>query len=293
MASIYGCVFLLLAVFLAPHLISYAILILIAGILLGGRASLGWASICALSSLAMLYFTLTDRLVPSLIPDTPITTWIAQAAIFFVLSVLLYLATNNFSRTLERSRRNEQALALANQALNEEIDQRTQIEAELRDSEDRYRILSEATFEGIAITDQGKVVDMNSQFAPLYGYSEEEAIGMAGWEFVASESRELVKQNILSGYEHPYEALQLRKDGSVFPAYVSGRSIPYKGRTYRVTAIQDITEVKQAQAMLKEYSEQLEETVKARTAALKETQGTVSSTREAGRIGSTSWWCSP
>lgn len=188
----------------------------------------------------------------------------------------MHVALKDYSEQLEKTldnvRHNEQALFNTNERLRQEINKRTQVEAELRESEKRYRILSEATFEGIAISEQGEIIDSNQQFIEMYGYTDTGVIGMEVWNFVAPESRELVKHRNLSGYDQPYEASQQRQDGSIFVANVSGKSMPYKGRTVRVTAIQDITTLKQAQDILKEYSERLEETVKERTQELHKTQ---------------------
>ena len=43
--------------------------------------------------------------------------------------------------------------------LKTEIEDRKQIEQELRDSEERFRSLSDAAFEGIVITEQGKIIE--------------------------------------------------------------------------------------------------------------------------------------
>lgn len=148
------------------------------------------------------------------------------------------------------------------------ITERKQTEAALRDAEQRYRTLAAASFEGIVITDQGRLIDFNDQFCEMYRYSPSELVGMDAWQLVAPESRELVKSHILSAYEQSYEAVQLRKDGTTFIAIVSGRSMPYQGRLVRVTIIQDITERKQAEEEIRMLNNELERRVSDRTAQL-------------------------
>ena len=121
---------------------------------------------------------------------------------------------------------------------------------ELREREERFRKLSESTFEAIAITDKGKVVDANEQFARLFGYEPEEVLGMRAWEFATSEYRDLISRHDLGDEEMTYEAMHRRKDRSVFWAQVSGKSIVYKERKVRVTVIRDITERKQFEQQL-------------------------------------------
>ena len=66
------------------------------------------------------------------------------------------------------------------------------------------------------------------------------------------ESRALVDEKRRSGDEQPYEHLARRKDGTTFPVEVRGKTLPYKGRTARVTAIRDITERKKAELELRD-----------------------------------------
>ena len=127
---------------------------------------------------------------------------------------------------------------------------RSQTQEALLESEERFRSLSEATFEGIAITHDGKIIDANEQYARLFGYELSEIIGMNAWEFATPETRELIKQHNLSGFDKPYEATVHRKDGSTFWIRVSGKSIPYRGRDARVIVIRDITQRKQLEQQL-------------------------------------------
>ncbi|MFZ5912330.1 MAG: PAS domain S-box protein [Chloroflexota bacterium] len=117
-------------------------------------------------------------------------------------------------------------------------------EQRLNESEERYRRLSEASVEGVVIHDKGILLDANEVFAKMFGYELSEVIGMAATEFLTPETREITAQNIRSGYERPYEVMGLRKDGSTFPVEITGKAIPYEGRTVRVTALRDITERK-------------------------------------------------
>ena len=135
--------------------------------------------------------------------------------------------------------------------------ERRRAEAALRDSEERFRRLSEGPFEGIAITDGGIFLDVNEQLSRIFGYTHAELIGMPVLQCVAPESRELVMGRIQAADETPYEHLALRKDGSVFPVEVYGRRIPYNGRTVRVTAIRDITERKRVEESLRHAAEEV------------------------------------
>jgi PAS domain S-box-containing protein len=139
-----------------------------------------------------------------------------------------------------------------------DITERKQTEVQLSESEARYQLLSESTIEGIVLHDKGILVDSNKVFAAMFGYDLKEVIGMSAMEFLTPETREITAQNIRSGYEKPYEVAGLRKDGSTFPVEITGKAIPYQGRTVRVAALRDITERKQAEQALQENRQLLQ-----------------------------------
>jgi len=120
------------------------------------------------------------------------------------------------------------------------------------ESEQRFRMLTDASFEAITIHEKGIMLDANQNMAKLFGYEMNEFIGKSVLDLAAPESRELVMKNVQSGYEGMYEATGLRKDGTTFIAELIGRQIPYNGRTARVTALRDITVRKKVQEELEE-----------------------------------------
>jgi PAS domain S-box-containing protein len=140
-------------------------------------------------------------------------------------------------------------------SIGHDITERKQAEEALRESEERFRRLSAAAFEGIVIHDQGKILDANQTLAQMLGYEVADLIGKNILSFAAPECRDVIWKNIVSGYEKPYQGTALRKDGSTFPVEVVGRLAPYQGRMFRVTAIRDITERKQVEEALRESEE--------------------------------------
>src|SRR5215211_4501809 len=140
-------------------------------------------------------------------------------------------------------------------AFNDMLDRRREANAALRESEERLRGLSDATFEGIAISENGRVLETNRAFAELFGYERNEVIGMNVLDFVAPGSHELVRQRISSLSREPYEVVGLRKDGGQLEIEVRGKTSSYRDRIVRVTAVRDITERKEAERRLREAEE--------------------------------------
>ncbi|HXB53396.1 MAG TPA: PAS domain S-box protein [Vicinamibacteria bacterium] len=115
-------------------------------------------------------------------------------------------------------------------------------ERALRESEERFARLAAASFEGIAITEEGVFVDANDQLATMLGCELSALIGQSPLEFVAPEHRELVTSRLRNSSDEPYSHLARRRDGSIFPVEIRAKPVPYKGRTARVTALREITE---------------------------------------------------
>ncbi len=149
-----------------------------------------------------------------------------------------------------------------------DITEQKQAETALRESEERFALLAEAAFEGIAISDKGHILDINNRLAEMLGYLPSELRLKSIMDFVAPESRKQVKQNIESGYEGVYEHQAIRKDGTVFPVEVRDKTLFHGERIIRVTAIRDISDRKQTEEELQKYRQHLEELVARRTAEL-------------------------
>ncbi len=135
--------------------------------------------------------------------------------------------------------------------------ERRRAEAALRESEARFKALHDASFGGIEIHDQGRILDCNQGLSDLTGYPRAELIGMDGLRLISAKSREMVKGMILARYEKPYEAVGVRRNGEEFPLRISAREIPYRGKPVRAVEFRDITEQKRAEAALRESEEKL------------------------------------
>lgn len=128
----------------------------------------------------------------------------------------------------------------------------------VKEAELRFEHLSNATFEGICIHNNGNLIDFNDRYAQLFGYSREELLGSSVERLAAPEYRKLVMGRVSNYKDEPYEALGLRKDGSTFYGEVRGRMLSADNPNLRITVVRDITARKEAEKALKEREKKLE-----------------------------------
>ena len=131
-----------------------------------------------------------------------------------------------------------------------------QIEEALRDSEERFRLLSESALTGIYLIQDNQFTYVNNAFARMFGYEVEEILsGMPLLNLVHPDDRQLVLNNIRrreSGKRQyiRYTFRGQRKNGSIFYLEVHGGRIIFRGKVGVIGTFVDVTEQKKAEADL-------------------------------------------
>ena len=146
----------------------------------------------------------------------------------------------------------------------EQVQQRTlqfrKMEHQLREREEQYRSVFEATGDGLFVIDlDGFIVEANPAAYRQLGYTYEEIIGLHRSTIVNPEYHSLVPEYlrvIQMGDQFQGRAIDVRKDGSTFPVEVLGRAFTYKGRPHTLSVVRDITKQVQAEEQLREREEQ-------------------------------------
>jgi PAS domain S-box-containing protein len=121
-------------------------------------------------------------------------------------------------------------------------------EQQRAEAEDRYRVMVEASFEGLCISVAGDIKHANRAAEAMFGYGPEGLVGIHASQITTPESAAVVLRNIAAGYEAPYEVMGVRKDGSTFPFEALGRNVRYDGESARITGMRDLTEAHREQA---------------------------------------------
>ena len=125
----------------------------------------------------------------------------------------------------------------------------------LAESEDRFRWLASVTNEGIAIHDQGRLLDVNARCRAMFGLPPNAPLPPDIRAFFTAESWRRAMEAVRSGGEEPYEVVGRRVDGEEFPLEVTPHSIEMRGRRVRVAACRDLSRQKAAEAERARFEE--------------------------------------
>jgi PAS domain S-box-containing protein len=139
----------------------------------------------------------------------------------------------------------------------QDVTEQKRAEAALRDSELKYRTLFEAESDALFLIDNegGRMLEINSAAAALYGYSRDEMLRMKNTDLSAQpdETRHATRSGLL---RIPLR-YHRKKDGTVFPVEITARHFQWLGRAVHLAAIRDITERKRAEDALRDLSHRL------------------------------------
>ncbi len=127
---------------------------------------------------------------------------------------------------------------------------------DLIESEERFRLLAESALEGIVLSENKIIVDVNEQFVKMFGYEHrDELIGKELDCLIHPSDKEIVDKKIQETNPDPYEVTCLKKDGTPIIIKSKGRLLPYHGRTIRISVLSDITQQKEDEENLRQSEE--------------------------------------
>ena len=127
-----------------------------------------------------------------------------------------------------------------------DISERLRADEALKESEQRFQNLADNTFEGIAISADGIMIDMNRTLSNMLGYEPNEVIGRKLFDFVTPQSRDTSREKKMRDLG-TYEAQLVNKNGKALKVQIRGKNIIWKGKPARFGAVLDVTELKRAE----------------------------------------------
>jgi two-component system, NtrC family, sensor kinase len=158
-----------------------------------------------------------------------------------------------------------------------DITERKQAEAALRESEAKFRFISERAPIPIVISriSDGVILYANQQLAETYGTSLDNIIGSQTTSFYLEPiGRALMSNLIQNGYLHGYETCLNRADGEPLWVTLSTQPVVFNEEDVFLTVMYDITDRKHAEEALRQSEAQLRQQAQDLEQALKELQQT-------------------
>lgn len=151
---------------------------------------------------------------------------------------------------------------------------RSQAEAELRKSEDKFSRMFRASPVSIALSllADGTFLEVNEAFEHQFGWTRQQLVGaksvdMGLWQS-AEERREWTQAISKRGMGRDYETTFLDCTGNPHSVLLTAELVDFDGATCILTYVYDITERKRAEAEIRRLNAELENRVRARTTEL-------------------------
>jgi PAS domain S-box-containing protein len=137
-----------------------------------------------------------------------------------------------------------------------DVTERRRREEALRASEEQYRAIFNASFDGMIIrTLEGEIVDVNPALLAMYGYERDDLIGKTFGPIIPEQRAASFRgylAEVASGRPYRTESKVPRKDGSKVYIEVLGSPVTYKGRPHVLSVVRDITARRELEAQLRQ-----------------------------------------
>jgi PAS domain S-box-containing protein len=127
---------------------------------------------------------------------------------------------------------------------------------ELEKQNARFEQLLNSTLEGLFVSNENRMItNVNDVGMQLFGVEKKEyLIERDIFELIDIDSHDIVKEHIQKDIAEPYEIKLIKNDGSTFPALVSGKSLEINNEIHRISAVIDLTDIKEKEKHLFEQS---------------------------------------
>ncbi len=161
----------------------------------------------------------------------------------------------------------ENKVKLRTAELNSEMEEHKKTAQNLRESEEKYRVIFQNDIYAICIFDMEtmRFIDMNDAHVGMYGYTREEFLsGMTIYDITAehNDSEKTIQELIREGSIFIPLRYHRRKDGARFPVEIVGGSFTWQGKGVIFAMTHDISGRTNAEDSLQEKTRLLEDLTK-------------------------------
>ena len=252
----------------SPALESYLLVVLLAGLLLGMKATLAYAGLSALS-LTFLFLAEIHHLLPAS-PDAsnPLRIYFFDVGYLILAGALAYISMNSIRKAFVQARQHQADLQESNRKLNEirnslehTIADRT---SEILQQKQFFESLVKHNPLAIVILDkEHRVISCNPAFEALFGYAPEEVARLNLDDFIVDDRHHdealAYTRKALSGETIRSTGVRRKKDGSLVEVDIFGVPVLVAGERIGVLAMyDDITERVRTEHALQSAKERAE-----------------------------------
>ncbi|MDX2191388.1 MAG: PAS domain-containing sensor histidine kinase [Bacteroidota bacterium] len=139
----------------------------------------------------------------------------------------------------------------------QDITEQKLIHQAIKESEERFKGLSEASFEAIIIHRNGTIINHNQTFGKMINHDNDILVEKKLIDYLPFD--DISKKEFIKHLENrntePYLIDAYRSNGQKWIAEVRGSYITYLGQEARVEAIRDVTEIKKAELIISQNAE--------------------------------------
>lgn len=195
-------------------------------------------------------------------------TFVVLLALLFLGLLLVWLTVRRFRQALLTSHQLASERRSAIEQLNEEINERKQIERQMRLSESKLQSIFKSVPEAIVVADaQGQIVQCNTATEAIFGYTLQELKGQKVDMLMRAEDGQR-HDDYMQSYQRsggnkiinqPRVLHGRRKDGQLFSLRLTISEMRVDEEVYFVGVMQDFTAIENAQKMLIEAKEKAEQ----------------------------------
>ncbi len=126
----------------------------------------------------------------------------------------------------------------------EDISEKKKSDEALKESEARFKILTDIAIEGIIMHKEGIIIDVNPSAQKMTGYSSDFVKGRSIIDFIHPNSLDFVKSKLNTGFSGSFEATIICADKSSLELEIEAKDVIIDGDENRVVAFRDITNKK-------------------------------------------------
>jgi len=130
---------------------------------------------------------------------------------------------------------------------------------ELKGSEERFKHLADASFEGIIFTDAWKVIDCNDQLLAMLDFEKSEIVGQSITGILQQGAIELIENMSASNSSDPFQIEVLTKWGKPIPVEIRSKKIKVSGKNLRVSVVRDLSTYIESERALKQANKDFED----------------------------------